>query len=80
MHGCWAYDPPQRPIFSTLVRATGESLAQDAEYFVMSSTSPNAASIPQDTYEGVSDDKGSNMELNFSNLQALQRNSDSTSF
>ena len=71
MCGCWVYDPV-RPNFSTLVNAIGESLAQDAEYFIVSSTSSSRPLIPEDTNEGVSVCKGSHMELNFSNLQALE--------
>ena len=51
MHGCWAYDHVQRPNFSTLVKAIGKSLAEDAEYFIVSSMSSNP---PQDTSAGVS--------------------------
>ena len=72
MCGCWAYDPVQRPNFSTLVNAIGESLAIDAEYFIMSPTSTSLPLIPEDTNEAVSLCKGSHMELNFSNLQALE--------
>ena len=51
MHGCWAYDDVQRPNFSTLVNAIGKSLAEDAEYFIVSSTS---SIPPQNTSAGVS--------------------------
>lgn len=73
MHGCWAYDPVQRPGFSTLVNTVGEILAQDAQYFVMAPTSISAPLILEDANEGG---KESRMELNFCNLQALEVNSD----
>lgn len=74
MCGCWEYDPVQRPNFITLVSKIGEILAQDAEYFIMSPT--NLPILPEDTSEDAGC-KGSNMELNFSNLLALELNSDS---
>lgn len=54
MHGCWAYDPGQRPIFSTLVGAIAENLAENAEYFTfsVSPTSQGVALIAEDTEEG----------------------------
>ena len=36
MHGCWAYDPVQRPNFSALVIAFAGNLAENAEYFTFS--------------------------------------------
>ena len=36
MHGCWAYDPVQRPNFSALVVAFAGNLAENAEYFTFS--------------------------------------------
>lgn len=69
MRGCWEYDPAQRPNFSTLVSAIGDSLAQDAEYFIMAPTSLNSPRMPS---EGVSRLEGSNVEVD---LQAQERDS-----
>ena len=58
MHGCWAYNPAQRPNFSILVNAIGEILAEDAEYFTFrtSPVSSIAPLIPKDANEHVSEE------------------------
>jgi hypothetical protein len=59
MHGCWAYDPAQRPSFSALVVAIADSLEEDAEYFSfsMSNTpmSPGMAVASEEQYTTFSE-------------------------
>lgn len=54
MHRCWAFDPAQRPEFSSLVSEIGENLAEDADYFTVSPISQSAPLIPENACDHVS--------------------------
>jgi hypothetical protein len=52
---CWAFNPTNRPNFSTLVTTIAEHLAEDAEYFTFS-VSPMPQDAPLKVHDDLNDD------------------------